>query len=144
MDRQQFSQIRRYLGKSQGQLARLLCISPKTIQSFEQGFRHIPSHVERQMLLFLSLKRLSSDAIVAPCWEIKKCPNEWRENCIVWELKARYFCWFINGTYCQGQMQENWDKKIEVCRECEVYQSMIPVMKNPDSPNTVVPLPDRS
>ncbi len=126
MERKEFSQIRHYLGKSQSQLARILCVSPKTIQSFEQGLRHIPIYIERQILLFLSLKSFSSGAIITPCWEIKNCPNEWRENCIVWELKARHFCWFINGTFCHGQMQEDWKKKIQLCRECEVYQSMFP------------------
>lgn len=126
MEGKEFSQIRHYLGKSQSQLALILCVSPKTIQSFEQGLRHIPIYIERQILLFLSLKSFSSDEIITPCWEIKNCPNEWRENCIVWELKAMHFCWFINGTFCQGQIQEDWKKKIQLCRECEVYQSMFP------------------
>lgn len=126
MEGKEFSQIRHYLGKSQSQLALILCVSPKSIQSFEQGLRHIPIYIERQILLFLSLKSFSSDEIITPCWEIKNCPNEWRENCIVWELKAMHFCWFINGTFCQGQIQEDWKKKIQLCRECEVYQSMFP------------------
>ena len=125
MEKKEFAQIRHFLGKSQGKLALLLCVSPKAIQSFEQGWRPIPSYVERQMLLFLSLKR-SQDRSVQPCWEITNCPNEWREDCIVWELQARHFCWFINGTSCQGKVQRGWDKKIQLCRECEVYKSMLP------------------
>ena len=124
MKGKEFSQIRNYLGKTQKQLAGLLCVSPKAIQSFEQEWRNIPPYVERQMLLLLSLK-VSVDRNIRPCWEIKNCPNEWRENCIVWELKANYFCWFLNGTFCQGQIQESWDKKIQLCRECEVYKSML-------------------
>jgi len=126
MESKEFSQVRRYLDKTQNQLALLLCVSPKAIQSFEQGWRRIPTYIERQMLLLLSLKRLSSDAVITPCWEIKNCPNEWRENCIVWELQARHFCWFLNGTACQGRLQESYDKKLEICRKCEVYQSMLP------------------
>jgi hypothetical protein len=42
-------------------------------------------------------------------------------------LQARHFCWFINGTYCQGWTQKNWTKKIELCRECEVFKRMIEV-----------------
>ena len=124
MNSKEFSQIRHFLGKTQDQLARILCISPKAIQSFEQGWRHIPPYIERQMLLLLSLKR-SRDRSIQPCWEILKCPNEWRENCIAWELKAGHLCWFINGTYCQGKEQGSWEKKIRVCRECEVYKSMV-------------------
>jgi len=121
----EFTTIRRYLGKTQNQLAPLLCVSSKAIQSFEQAWRRIPAHIEQQMLLLLSLKRLSSDAVTTPCWEIKNCPIEWKENCIVWELKTRYFCWFLNGTACQGEIQESYEKKLEICRECEIYQSMI-------------------
>jgi transcriptional regulator with XRE-family HTH domain len=83
MEGKEFSQIRHYLGKSQSQLARILCVSPKAIQSYEQGLRHIPIYIERQILLFQSLKSFSTGAIITPCWEIRNCPNEWRENCIV-------------------------------------------------------------
>ena len=126
MDNKEFSQIRHVLSRTQNQLARLLCVSPKAIQSFEQGWRRIPTYIEREILLLLSLKKMSSDKIIKPCWEIKNCPSEWREKCFLWELKAVYFCWFITGTFCQGRLQENWKKKHELCQECEVYQSMIP------------------
>ena len=126
MESKEFSQIRHYLGKSQRDLARILCVSPKTVQSFEQGLRHIPVHIEQQMLLFLSLKKMSSDEIITPCWEIKNCPSEWKEKCFVWELKARHLCWFINGTARQGQVQISWNQKLELCKECEVFQSLIP------------------
>ena len=125
MDSKEFSQIRHFLGKTQGELAHLLCVSPKAIQSFEQGWRNIPISAERQLLFLLSLKR-SSDEITGPCWEIRNCPAEWRENCTAWEFKAGYFCWFINGTFCQGECQENWGKKIKICQKCEVYQLILP------------------
>jgi len=125
MDKKEFSQIRHVLGKTQEQLARLLCVSPKAIQSFEQGWRNIPASAERQLLFLLSLKR-SLDEKTGPCWEIKNCPDKWRDNCIVWELQARHFCWFINGTFCQGMIHKNWNEKIQLCRECEVYRSMLP------------------
>jgi transcriptional regulator with XRE-family HTH domain len=113
------------MGKTQEQLAQLLCVSPKTIQSYEQGWRKITPIVERQMLLFYAIKR-PQDVNARPCWEIKNCPDEWRDNCIVWELKFRHFCWFISGTFCQGRLQGSWENKIEMCRKCEVYQSMCP------------------
>ena len=50
MDKKEFSQIRRHLKKTQKELARLLCVSPKAVQSFEQGWRKIPANVERQLL----------------------------------------------------------------------------------------------
>ena len=125
VDKKELSQIRHLLGKTQGELAYLLCVSPKAIQSFEQGWRKISVSAERQLILLLSLKRLLDDN-TRPCWEILNCPTEWREKCTVWELKAGYFCWFINGTYCQGQMQGNWERKIKLCRQCEFFQLMVP------------------
>ena len=123
MESKEFSHIRHYLGKTQNQLARLLCISPKAIQSFEQGWRNIPAHAERQLLFLSSLKR-SIDEDSQPCWEMRNCPVEERENCTAWEFKAGYFCWFINGTFCQGKVQDNWKTKIKLCRQCEVFRSM--------------------
>ncbi len=125
MDSKDFSRLRHYLDKSQSQLAQLLCVSPKAIQSFEQGWRKIPAYISRQLLFLLSLKT-SLNENNKPCWEIKGCPVEWRENCSAWEFKAGHLCWFINGTFCQGQDQKCWDKKLEVCWDCEVFLSMIP------------------
>ncbi|MCL6087121.1 MAG: transcriptional regulator [Actinobacteria bacterium] len=125
MQNREFSNIRRYLGKSQKQLAHLLCVSTKAIQSFEQGWRKIPANAERQLLFLLSLKKQLDDS-ANPCWKIKKCPVEWRENCSAWEFKAGHFCWFINGTFCQGRSEESWEKKIKICRDCKVLQSRLP------------------
>ena len=121
MESKEFSRIRHVLGRTQDQIARLLCVSPKAVQSFEQGWRHVPIHIEREMLILLSLKK-SADRSAQPCWEIKNCPDEWRNNCIVWELQVMHFCWYFNGTYCQGQIRKSWNEKIQLCRECEVYR----------------------
>jgi DNA-binding XRE family transcriptional regulator len=40
MESNEFSGIRKYLGKTQSELAGLLCVSTKAIQSFEQGWRN--------------------------------------------------------------------------------------------------------
>ncbi|MFC1990774.1 two-CW domain-containing protein [Chloroflexota bacterium] len=127
MDKKEFSQVRHYLGKTQNELARLICVSPKAIQSFEQGWRRISASAERQLLFLLSLKR-AMDGTGIPCWEIRNCPMEQREKCTAWEFEAGYFCWFVNGTFCQGKMQESWSKKILLCRECEVYKSALPAI----------------
>ncbi len=125
MDNKEFSLIRHYLGKTQKQIALLLCVSTKAIQSFEEGWRNIPAYAEKQLLFLLSLKR-STDEKTEPCWEIRNCSIEWRENCSAWEFKAGHFCWFINGTFCQGEWKKNWEQKMIGCRQCEVFQSMIP------------------
>ena len=125
MESNEFSNIREYLGKTQSQLANLLCVSTKAIQSFEQGWRKVPVNIERQSLYILSMKR-AKEKTTKPCWKIKNCPIEWRISCTAWEFKAGYFCWFINGTFCEGKEKKDWHEKIEVCRQCEVFQSILP------------------
>jgi hypothetical protein len=123
MNKKDFSKIRCYLGKTQKQMAQLLGGSIKTVQSFEQGWRKIPVHTERQVLLLAALKHSSADRNRL-CWAVKKCPMKIRQECPAWEFKAGHLCWCINGTICQGKPQTSWRKKMEICKKCEVLQSM--------------------
>jgi len=52
MDKREFSQIRSGLEKTQDQLAQLLGISIKAVQSFEQGWRNIPVHTNVNCYFF--------------------------------------------------------------------------------------------
>ena len=54
MEKEEFSTARQYLGKTQSQMAQVLGVSLKAIQSFEQGWRNIPVHIERQVLFLLA------------------------------------------------------------------------------------------
>lgn len=125
MNKEEFLKIRQYLGKSQNEMARLLACSIKAIQSFEQGRRKIPMHIERQTLMLLHLKK-PPEKRWQPCWSIIECCMENRTACPAWEFQAGYICWFINGTICHGKRQDNWQKKMEMCRECEVFQNLMP------------------
>ena len=127
MEKKEFSTARRYLGKTQSQMARLLGVSLKAIQSFEQGWRNIPVHVERQVLFLLATKK-SPSVKERPCWVIRKCPTEIRNNCPAWEFQVGNLCWFINGTFCQGRPQESWQKKMKICRQCKVFGTMLPTL----------------
>ncbi len=128
MDKTEFSQIRYGLGKTQVQLAQLLGTSLKAVQSFEQGWRNIPGHTERQLLFLLTLKR-SHGKGNGPCWLIRKCPVEIKQKCPAWEFQAGHLCWFINGTVCEGKVQESWQKKMKICRRCEVFRLVLPPFK---------------
>lgn len=119
------AQCRNHLGKTQVELARLLGVSPKAVQSFEQGWRTIPAHIERQLLFLLYLKRRPLEG-VAPCWEQRSCPSEIREGCIAWQVHAGDLCWFISGTMCEGEFQGSWEEKMRHCRECGVFGSLVP------------------
>lgn len=125
MDSKKAALIRRYLGKTQNQLAHLLCVSAKAIQSFEQGWRRIPPSVERQLLMLLYMRKAWSEN-VRPCWENMNCPPQWRDKCIMWDCKVGRCCWFFSGTYCQGSRQKTWAAKMELCWKCEVFRQAFP------------------
>ena len=126
MKRKQFMEIRRHLEKTQNQMAEILGVSPKAVQSFEQGWRDIPVHIERQVLLILALKRRASKKD-KPCWQMRRCPVETRQDCPAWQFDAGHLCWFINGTICKGLPQGSWKKKMKICRGCEVYRFVLPL-----------------
>ncbi len=126
MKKKEFSRIRHHLGKTQSQMARLLGTSLKAVQSFEQGWRNIPMHTERQAFLLLALKTSPPERNRA-CWAIRKCPAETRQKCPAWEFQAGNLCWFINGTTCEGQVRESWQEKMKICRQCRVFQTMLSV-----------------
>ena len=118
--KKEFSQIRQHLGKTQKQMAQLLGTSLKAVQSFEQGWRNIPIHTERQALFLMALKS-SQNGRLSPCWVVRRCSEETRQKCPAWELQAGHLCWFINGTFCRGEVQENWQEKMKLCRRCKAY-----------------------
>ncbi len=124
MDSGEFLKARKILGKTQKAVAELLGLSTKAVHSYEQGWRKIPAHVERQMFFLLSRAR-SNDRKPQACWSVKKCPKERRNNCPAWEFQAGKLCWFINGTICECQSMKNWDEKMKICRSCEVLSDLL-------------------
>jgi len=118
--REEFVGIRKQLDKTQQQMARLLGTSVKAVRSYEQGWRSIPPHAERQTLFLLFLKEKDHQDDI-PCWEILDCPLFLKVHCPAWEFRAGTLCWFINGTICGGMVQPNWAEKIKMCRNCPAF-----------------------
>jgi len=115
----EFSYFRRKLNKTQVELAQLLGTSLKTVHRYEQGWRPVPVHVERLIFFLIAVKRPGRRK---KCWVFKKCPPVRKKNCPAWEFKAESFCWFVNGTICEGKVQKTWTEKMKTCRNCEVFQ----------------------
>ena len=124
MDSKEFTSIRKDLGKTQNEMAQLLGVSLKAVQSFEQGWRNIPPHVERQVLFLFAKKRHLSKQN-KPCWVIQKCSMNTRRRCPAWEFRIGELCWFINGTICQEVVQESWPEKMKMCRQCKVFKPIL-------------------
>ena len=129
MKDKEFSTFRKKLEKTQKQMAQLLGTSIKAIHSYEQGWRTIPVHVERQ-LYFLLTRKLCDKNSVQPCWETRSCPQEQRENCPAWEFSTGDLCWFINGTICDGTVHDSWKEKMKLCRTCDVFKATLAKIKH--------------
>ena len=120
MTKHEFAYYRKKMGKTQKEMAELMGTSLKAIHSYEQGWRQVPMHAERQ-ILFLYAMRPENNKKLKDCWQTNKCPTEQKENCPAWEFQAGKLCWFINGTICAGDIQKDWREKMKLCRKCEVF-----------------------
>ena len=124
MDSKEFLYFRKKLKRTQERMAQLLATSVKAVRSYEQGWRSVPVHVERQ-IFFLASRIKGNDNIEKHCWTVKKCPPERKKQCPAWEFKAGKFCWFINGTICDGKVHKNWHEKMMICRSCKVLAPLL-------------------
>jgi hypothetical protein len=124
MDKKEFKYFRNKLNKTQKQMAELLGTSLKAVHSYEQGWRTVPTHVERQVF-FLASRFEGRSKSRKSCWTVKKCPPDQKRQCPAWEFSSGDLCWFINGTICDGIAQKDWKEKMKICRSCQVFNSMI-------------------
>ncbi len=134
MESQEFKSFRKKLQKTQEEMARLLGISVKAIRSYEQGWRSIPAHAERQVM-FLSAKKDEILTPAKPCWTVNKCSEEKKDQCPAWEFRAGKLCWFINGTNCSGTIQKDWKEKIEICKNCKAFPAGLKEILTPAPPD---------
>lgn len=118
MEKNEFNQIRKSLGKTQKKLASLLGVSLKTVHSYEQGWRKIPAHVEKDLYFFLFNQRNKGQSI-KPCWEQTGCTD--KEQCPAWEFKSGTMCWYINGTLCADKKPSTYREKLLACKSCNIF-----------------------
>ena len=89
MKKEEFVYIRKLLGKTQKEMAELLGTSLKAVHSYEQGWRRIPTHAERQMLFLFARKREKSEKFKS-CWSVKKCPPGTEKTMSCLGISCRY------------------------------------------------------
>ncbi len=123
MESVEFKKIRLKLKKTQKEMAQLIGTSIKAVHSYEQGWRRVPHHVERQML-FLLFRSVHGKTETIDCWDRVDCPDTMRNNCPAWEFKSGDLCWFINGTICNGHVHSNWQEKIIECKKCPIFKNI--------------------
>jgi len=112
--------IRKALGISQSQLATVLDISVRAVQSYEQGWRPVPPWVQRLCSLLLFLRRRKTKPVTRPCWKVRGCAEQKRASCPAFQLNAGDLCWLITGKYCSGTSQKDSAAKLACCSRCPV------------------------
>ncbi len=117
--------IRRSLAKSQSELADMLHISVRTVQSYEQGRRNIPPRVQELAGVLLYLERRREQRKLQPCWEIRNCHPSVRGECRAYQLEAGDFCWLVTGNDCGDQKLESRGAKLEKCGQCPVTKQWL-------------------
>ena len=121
MDSKEFIKFRKRRNITQKQMALLLGVANSSVCIYEQGWRNIPTHVERQVF-FLIYNMNGTKSTQKSCWIVKKCPPELKKQWPAWEFRAGKLCWLINGTICDGIVYKNWKEKMKVCRSCDVFK----------------------
>lgn len=121
MKRQSFREVRRLLGMSQREFAAILAVSPKAVQSYEQGWRGIPDRIEKQIFFYLSRLNRKGNRTAQACWKIHRCDPAVRKECPAAKFGAGEECWFVSGNRCNGATLGSWREKREACFRCDVF-----------------------
>ena len=122
-------EIRAEMGLSQSELAGLVGISSRAIQSYEQAWRQPSELVERMLLLLVVAHRNGARLSQCRCWEQTKCSPGVRKRCIAYVARQGHLCWFLTGTMCKGQRQESWSDKLRLCLDCGFMQALLRPVK---------------
>ncbi len=132
----EFSRLRRLLGKSQKELAEILGISRKAVESYEQGWRKVPVNTERMLYFLLFKLKEPLLAGQGTCWEIRACPDSARRTCMTWLVREGHYCWFFTGRLCAARKPEiqgsepnepaaDSGNDLAFCRSCRVFRELV-------------------
>jgi DNA-binding XRE family transcriptional regulator len=117
--------LRHELGFSQGHLAELIGVSPRTVQSWEQGWRKPSPGLLRSVLLLALSWRLGDRFGSQVCWETVNCSPVERARCLAYQSKQGHLCWFLTGNACRGRQLKHWSDKIAMCAECPFFGKLL-------------------
>lgn len=121
MKKEDFVQIRKMIGKTQKEISLLLGVSPKTVESYEQGFRKIPANVERIIYYLFFKLNINKFTDLKSCWDRKECSIDIREHCVAWLAQEGFFCWFVTGKTCAHERLVSGGE-VETCFSCTFFQ----------------------
>lgn len=117
--------VRDELSLSQAQLADLVGVSIRTVQSCEQGWRRPGVALEKSLLLLLMAFRNGTEFGAHVCWQTAEREPGVCERCIVRWCSQAHLCWLFSGNMCQGKRLRSWAEKKAVCGECRFLHQLL-------------------
>jgi DNA-binding XRE family transcriptional regulator len=114
--------IRDVLAVSQSKAATLLGVSTKAVQSYEQGLRSVPPHVQKTAAILLYMRWRKKHKKHPACWEINQCDPANRPDCPAFQHQAGDLCWMLTGTLCRGVKKPSRGDKLADCQKCPVMK----------------------
>ena len=121
---QTFRRIRNELDVTQNEMAHILGLSEKAVQSYEQGWRQPPESVQRLLNVVYVAHRMRKRGDTITCWEVKDCLPSVRRNCTAYQTRQGHLCWLLTGTQCAGQDLHTCHAKNQACHKCKVYRRL--------------------
>jgi transcriptional regulator with XRE-family HTH domain len=112
------------MGRTQRQMADLLGVSLKSVESYEQGRRHIPANIQRILYFMLFKANWQRIGRGRPCWIDRKCPDSVRADCLAWITREGLFCWFLTGKLCRSAKEQSRGAPSS-CFECDFFKSKL-------------------
>jgi len=120
-----FSRLVSIWRKTQSQMAQVLGVSLKLIQSLSRVEGYPQSILNVRSIFLLALKS---------CPLRRKAPVGWYES-VWWRLgktvrhgiSGGKSLLFINGTICHRPYARKLAKKMKICRQCKVFRTMLPI-----------------
>jgi DNA-binding XRE family transcriptional regulator len=126
--------VRGKLGLSQSQLADLLGVSARAIQSYEQGWRTPPRPVTSHLMTVLALYS-EHPTQSPPCWNLTGCSSEKRRGCAAWSVGHGRFCWLLSGRACGNRRTSGSAAGPQQCVGCIVVKNLL---EGPSRPTVAV------
>lgn len=111
--------IRKKVGMTQSALSKALGVSIRAIQSYEQGWRDVPTHIMVQLLVLAAAYYPKSDR--KACWEIMGCTQDSMEKCPCCRTDGK-LCWLVTGRQSAPCNNAN---DISACLKCPVVQEIL-------------------
>ena len=112
------------LKRTQREMAMLLGVSLKAVESYEQGWRRIPPNIERILYLLLFKMNKNLFGRRERCWLEIKCPAAIRANCPTWITREGLCCWFITGKMCRAEKISR-SPKAKSCFDCTFFKAKL-------------------